>query len=384
MKKILLTAFASVLTICIFATDSLTILSPVTSIVYQRDISSKAVIPVKGTCPMQATSIRARLIARARGQGVTTKWITIGAAREGAFSGSITGQAGWYDLEVCATNANKEIAVSTVQRVGIGEVFVIVGHSVAQGGEINIEGSADERAVTVAANNKSDEFNNYYLKTGDPKYLPPPQFTQASTGVALAPFGSNSYFWSKFAEYVVKKINLPVLIYNAAFGGTSLEHWAKSSQNIQFEHGFVRSGIRMPYINLYNTLVKYIPVTGVRAILADQGQNDAGQKSADTIFNNYATFLEQARKDLGFPGLTVVVNRQMPANSPQVRMAQERMIRQAYSFAGPDYDKAMTKEDRYDGIHLSESGLRKAALLWADALTPQFYQTVVPWLPSFK
>jgi hypothetical protein len=353
--------------------------------VYQRNNNNQAAIQVKGTCPSNTTSIEVRLAARSRGQGISTKWEKIADnVSEGNFSGIITAQAGWYNLEVCARNKNRKIAASTVERVGIGEVFVIVGHSVAQGGEINIEGSSDERAITIAANNKSDEFNNYYLKTGDRKYLPEPQFTQASTGVALAPFGSGSYFWSKFAEHVVKKLNLPVLIYNAAFGGTSLEHWAKSSQNIQFEHGFVRSPIRMPYINLYNTLIKYIPLTGVRAILADQGQNDAGQKSADTIFFNYKAFVQQARKDLEYAGLTVVVNQQAPPNSPQVRIAQERMIKEPYSFPGPDYDKEMIKEDRYDGIHLSESGLRKAAVLWADALTPEFYKTATPWMPLFK
>lgn len=385
IKKYLFVSFISFLSVSLFAADSLKIVSPVTNIVYQRDNDNKAVIQVKGICPSHTTSIEARLVARSKGQGVSTGWIKIAGNISGdTFSGVITAQAGWYNLEVCARNKNKKIAVSTIDRVGIGEVFIIVGHSVAQGGDINIEGSSDERAITIAANNKSDEFNNYYLKTGDPKYLPAPKFTQAATGVALAPFGSNSYFWSKFAEYVVKKINLPVLIYNAAFGGTSLEHWAKSSQGIQFEHGFVKSAIRMPYINLYNTLNKYIPLTGVRAILADQGQNDAGQKSADTIFANYKTFVQQARNDLGFPGLTVVVNQQTPANSPQVRIAQERMIKESYSFPGPDYDKVLLKEDRYDGIHLSESGLRKAAVLWADALTPGFYKTVVPWMPSFK
>lgn len=368
----------------VIASDSLRITSPVTRIVFQRDNTNKAAVHIKGVCPTGSSSIEARLVARFSGQGTSTRWIKIDKPTSENFSGNITAQAGWYDLEIRAKKKNKNVATAKVERVGIGEVFIVVGHSVAQGGEITLDGSADDRVSVVAANNKTDEFNNYYLKTGDPKYLPQPGFAQAAAGIAPAPFGHNPYFWSKFGEYVAKKINLPVLIYNAAFGGTSLEHWAKSAQNIQFEHGFVRSAIRMPYINLRNTLVKYIPLTGVRAILADQGQNDNQQKSADTIFNNYKIFLEQARIDLDYPGLTVVVNQQTPSNAPQVRVAQERIIKEPFSFPGPDYDKGLIKEDRYDGIHLSESGLRKAAVMWADALTPEFFETVKPWLPSFK
>lgn len=379
--RVFIIMIVSIISSAAFSQDSLTIISPVSRIVYQRNINNEARVFIEGKTPGQASSVQARLVPRAKNQGTATKWITIDNNIEsGNYSGAINAQAGWYNLEVCAKKGNKKIAETTLERVGIGEVFIIVGHSVAQGGEINIEGAEDDRANLVAANNKTDQFNNFYLKTGDPKYLPEPQFAQAASGIAPAPFGHNSYFWSKFADYVVKKNNIPVLIYNAAFGGTSLEHWAKSSQNIQFEHGFVRSGIRMPYINLKNTIDKYIPYTGVRAILADQGQNDAGQKSADTILNNYKIFMQQARTDLNFPALTVVVNQQAP--SPAVKEAQQRMLKEPYTFPGPDYDKSLIKEDKYDGIHLSESGLRKAAKLWADALTPEFFSTVKPWIPK--
>jgi hypothetical protein len=384
MRKISL-IFLLISTINGISQDSLTIISPVTRIVYQRDLNNKAAVFVKGNCPANTTTIEARLIAREKGQGVSTKWATISnEINNNNYSGTITAQAGWYNLEVCAKNKNKKLAQATLERVGIGEVFVVVGHSVAQGGEINLEGATDDRVSTVAVNEKSETFNNSYLKTGDMKYLPDPVFVHASTNIAHAPFGHNSYFWSKFADNVAKKNNVPVLIYNAAFGGTSLEHWSKSSQGIQFEHGFVRSNIRMPYINLYNTLKKYIPLTGIRALLADQGQNDNGRKSEDSVLTDYKIFMQQARKDLDDDQLTVVVNRQTPSNALWIRNVQERMLKEPNAFKGPDYDKDLNKEDKYDGIHLSKSGLEKASVLWADALTPEFFSTVKPWMPSFK
>lgn len=358
--------------------------TPVERIVYQRNNQNKAIIPVKGQCSPGIPYVEVRLVAREVGQGTTTPWQKIKIAPgSNAFSGNVEATGGWYILEVRGSKKfRKEIA--RIERVGVGEVFIAVGHSVAQGGEFNAEGSADDRVSTVLLDEKLERFDKQYLTTGDPQYLPDPVFVQAASGVAQAPFAHGSYFWSKFGELVAKKENVPVLIYNAAFGGTNLEHWAKSSQGIQFEHGFVRSKIRMPYVNLLNTFKKYIPLTGVRALLADHGQNDAGEKDPAKILDNYKTFISQARKDLDFGELALVVNRQMPDKAPAVREAQEKMILEPNCFAGPDYNKDLVKEDKYDGIHLSKSGVNKAAELWAKALTKDFFQRSHPYLPHWQ
>ncbi|MEO5647431.1 MAG: sialate O-acetylesterase [Chitinophagaceae bacterium] len=356
---------------------------PVSRIVYQRDNKDNAIIQIRGEVEDNVSSMEARLIARKKGEGTNTKWKRIAKnIPAGDFSGLLTGKAGWYNLEVRAKKGKRILYTTVVERVGIGEVFVVAGHSVAQGGDINIEGATDDRVSTIAVHEKSEVFQKY-LETGDPQYLPEPKFVQAASGVAQAPFGHDNYFWSKFAELLARKENVPVLIYNAAFGGTNLVHWAKATKGIQFEHSFVKSKIRMPYINLLNTFKKYIPLTGLRAILADHGQNDAGEKNADIIFDNYKIFIRQAREDLQYPELALVVNRQTPKDAPAVRIAQERMIKEPYSFAGPDYDRLLP-EDHVDGIHLNASGEEKAAVMWANALTPEFFKASVPWLPSWK
>ena len=363
--------------------DSLRVSMPVSRIVYQRSNENMAIIQVIGTVPEKATLIEARLVARATGQGNTTKWKAIAKNKsKGAFSGLLKGGGGWYNLEVRAMNGKQTVAVVAVERVGIGEVFVITGHSVAQGGDINIEGATDDRISTIRLEEKSPRFETY-LKTGDPQYLPELEFVQAATGIAHAPFGHNNYFWSKFGEILAQKENVPVLIYNAGFGGTSLEHWAKSSQHILFEHGFVRSAFRMPYINLLNALVKYIPSTGIRVILSDQGQNDSGQKNADSIVQNYQTVIRQARHDLQYAELAMVVNRQTPKAAPAVRLAQNRMASEPYCFPGPDYD-LLLKDDTVDGVHLSASGEEKVAIMWVQALTKRFFKLSKPWLPTWK
>lgn len=365
--------------------NSIKISVPSERIVYQRNNQNIAWVPVRGVCTEGMKYVEVRLVARQEGQGLTTEWQKIKVLRkQTVFSGTLQASGGWYRLEVRGGGKKFASVTTTVERVGVGEVFIAVGHSVAQGGEINIEGASDDRVSTVALDEKLERFDKKYLTTGDPQYLPEPVFVQAATGVAQAPFGHGSYFWSRFAELTVKKENVPVLIYNAAFGGTNLEHWAKATQGIQFEHGFVRSKIRMPYINLLNAFTRYISLTGVRALLADHGQNDAGEKDPLQIVNNYKIFIAQARKDLGHPQLALVVNRQHPANAPAVRQAQELMLKEPYCFPGPDYDKDLEASDKYDGIHLSKSGVEKAAVLWSQALTIAFFQQSSPWLPSFK
>jgi hypothetical protein len=120
-------------------------------------------------------------------------------------------------------------------------------------------------------------------------------------------------------------------------------------------------------------------VTGLRAILADQGQNDWPERDEDRILTNYKAWIDQARKDAGFPDLAVVVNRQSPPDGfGQIRRVQDRMIKEdPHCFPGPDYD-TLAKEDTTDKVHLSEPGLRKAARLWSNALDADFFKAAVP------
>lgn len=361
--------------------DSIHIASPVSRIVYQRDGNNKATVHIRGNYTGAIKTSRARLVVRKEQRGSSTGWQTLEVDRGGNFSGNVVSVAGWYDLELELTPTKGKIRRTKVERIGIGEVFVTAGHSVAQGGDINGGGAGDDRVSTIALDEKSPTFQKY-LETGNPQYLPPLQFVNAGPGIAHAPFGHGTYFWSEFAGCVAKKWDVPVLIFNAAFGGTNLEHWAKATRGENFEHGFVKSRIRMPYINLFNAMRRYISVTGLRAILADHGQNDNGERDAQVIFNNYKVFMEAARRDLAWDQLALVVNRQTTPTSTAIRQAQEMMIKEPNSFPGPDYDSAMLPEDRYDGIHLSLPGIKKAANLWCEALDRKFFDESKPFIPG--
>jgi len=365
------------------AKTSLSITSPTNRLVFQRSQAGNATIAVAGNCAWSGVAVEARLVDVATGKA--GDWHALGTVHpDSGYRGQLTIAAGWYSLEVRAQGKGN-VATAMVERVGVGEVFVVVGHSVAHGGLINLPGATDDRVNTIALPAGDMEMQRRYRFTGDPRFLPDVVGTHFDSNVQPAPAGNGTYFWAAFAEHVAKAQNVPVLLLNAAFGGTSLEHWAKSARGEPFEHPFVPASIRMPYIRLEHALTKYCAVTGLRAILADQGQNDWPEKDESKIFANYRAWIEQARKDAHFPGLAVVVNRQSPPDGfGQIRRVQERMIKEVpFCFPGADYD-TLAKEDTVDRIHLSESGEKRAARLWAEALNATFFKNAVPLLPAIS
>ena len=356
--------------------------SPANRLVFQRDLHGNATIPIAGKSSWPGGIVEARLslVDSTNKEG---SWRRIGTTlQDGSFSTELPATNGWYGLEVRVREGRIVSAPASVERVGVGEVFVIVGHSVAQGGSTNLSGASDDRVNTVAWPNEASSTRREYERTGKSRWLPPLVGVKYGDGVQPAPFGNGPYFWAQFAERIARTQGVPVLIFNAAFGGTSLEHWAKSARGEAFEHSFVKSALRMPYINLHHALREYALVTGVRAVLADQGQNDWPEPDSNKVFQNYKTWVDQARLDLGFPNLAIVVNRQTPpGGKSQIRRAQERMVQECpHCWPGADYDHLLPV-DRYDGIHLSEPGMRHAAALWADALDASFFRKVEPYQP---
>jgi len=362
------------------AKPTLTVLAPANRLVFQRDQAGNATIAVAGQCAWPGASVEARTVDVSTGKAGA--WTTLGTVRQDlGYQGRVMAPAGWYTLEVRARGEGIE-ASATVDRVGVGEVFIVVGHSVAHGGHINLPGAEDDRVNTIALPAGDLESQRRYQFSGDPQFLPKAIGRHFDSNVQPAPAGRGTYFWAAFAEHVARAQNVPVLVLNAAFGGTSLEHWARSARGETFEHGFVNASLRMPYIRLEHALTRYASVTGLRAILADQGQNDWPEKDEERILANYKAWIDQARKDAGFPDLAVVVNRQSPpGGAGQIRRVQERMIKEhPHCFPGADYD-TLAKEDTTDKVHLSEPGAKKAARLWADALDANFFRSAKP-LPA--
>ena len=360
------------------------VFTPLNRQIQQRDNLNRAIVKVSGqTETFGVVRVRCRFVP-VQG-GVDTGWLDLSLSGT-TFSGLPVVNGGWYMLVIEGLNViGTAVEKANVERVGIGEVFLVAGHSVAHGDANPIAGSISDRISAIPL--PGEPYAKPYGDSGLASDLPDMKFVQYGSGIRPAPFGTNQYFWSKFAGTLSDRVNVPVMIMNAGFGGSNLVHWAMSSQGQQFQHGFIRSDIGMPYANVRNALNKYARLTGIRAILADHGQNDYDSRDETAILTNYQTWVTQARTDLGFTKLAVLINRQTPyITMPNVdhgvwiRRVQDRMTTFPDCFPGPDYD-LLTVSDRYDHIHLTPAGQEKAAQMWSEAVSQTFWNGSTPFIP---
>lgn len=354
---------------------------PVNRMVVQRDVNNRARVQIAGSYNRQLDLIEARALVRVNGQGTTTAWSTIQLnPANGQFSGNLDVTGGWYKIQVRGSKGGSLVAVDSVDRFGVGEVFAIIGHSNAQGSSCivdgvnkcpSINGASDDRVTVVAVDPNTDTFRQY-LNTADTQYLPGLNFDQLMTHNGSSPFGEYAWLWGRMGDELVGRLNVPVLLYNAGFGGTTIQYNYWAAYDIPFQHSFVRYDLRMPYANLRNLMNLYVPTTGIRAVLIQHGENDRGNP-ADSTYKYYSKVIDKMRTEFNKPdlGCIVALSSFVGGRFDNVRAAQSQIIGRANykAFQGPDLDQISSIDDRPDGIHYSPTGQVKAGNLWAAAIS---------------
>jgi uncharacterized repeat protein (TIGR01451 family) len=371
------------------AIAQLNVTYPVERMIVQRNNSNQATVQIAGSYAQLLDAVEARAVARSAGQGTTTDWTTLQANPiNGQFNGALQISGGWYQIEVRGRRNGQIVATDAVTRFGVGEVFAIIGHSNAQGSSCvrdgvdyctTIDGATDDRVTVVPLDQSTPEFRAYE-QTANTNYLPGLVFNQLATYSGLSPFAQFSWFWGKMGDLLVQRINVPVLIYNAGFGGSNMEANYKSAYDIPFDHFFIKYAIRMPYVNIRNIMNLYIPATGIRSVLIHHGENDRSN-ATDVIATHYFGVIDKVRQEFSKPNLAMLVatSSYVGGRFDNVRNAQAQVInRSDYNvFPGPDLDN-MTA--RPDGIHYSPDGQRQVAQLWSDAITNDFFTKSQPYM----
>ncbi|WP_338870891.1 hypothetical protein WBJ53_23950 [Spirosoma sp. SC4-14] len=369
---------------------------PVSRMVIQRNNNNQATVQIAGSYSQPLDAIEAHVVARATGQGTSTDWTTIQSnPSNGQFSGTLTVNGGWYKIEVRGKRNGQIVGLDSVDRFGVGEVFAIVGHSNAQGSSCYVDGTdhcptmpgaVDDRVTVVPLDQSTPEFSQYE-NTANTNYLPGLIFGQLATFSGISPFARMSWFWGHMGDVLVQRINVPVLIYNAGFGGSNMEQTYDAAYDIPFEHGFIKYSIRMPYVNFRNIMNLYVPATGIRAVLLQHGENDRGN-STDLIVTHHYGVIDKSRQEFNKPNLAwiVAISSYVGGQFDNVRQAQFQVINRAnyLTFQGPDLDVVHSLEDRPDGIHFSPTGQPKAGELWANAITDTYLQTIQPYMAEIQ
>ncbi|RFS14465.1 T9SS type A sorting domain-containing protein [Emticicia sp. C21] len=348
---------------------------PVSRIVFQRNNANLANVNITGSYFQQLDRIDARAFPVYPGQGNEVGWTTIqDYLTTGIFNGFLQLSGGWYNIEVRGVLNGQVVTSSILERVGVGEVFIVAGQSNAQGdpsysgGAI---GASDDRVSTI----------DYYNAALNENQLPF-QFSHMNNFSRMAPYNYVPWFWGRLGDKLAQKYNVPVLFYGAALGGINVSAWERSSrgEDLRKELPSFIAVAGMPFRALQAALQQYVPRTGVRAVLWQQGESD-DQTSANAYFNRLKIVIEASRNNSGKGDLAWVVARSSRNPTPHQNVidGQNITIDQVHNvFRGPNTDEITGANFRADGVHFHNEGLNRAAEYWNDALNDNFFASSQP------
>ena len=367
-----------ILLLCIISIETysqIQITFPVTRIVFQRNNQNQAYVNIAGSYFQLLDRIDARAIPINGGQG--TDWITIqNTLNSGIFNGSLLLNGGWYNIELRGVLNGNTVTSTTLERVGVGEVFIVSGQSNAQGDASysgGATGASDDRVSTI----------DYYDAALNEDALPF-QFSHMGDFTRMSPYNYVPWFWSRLGDKLAQRLNVPVLFYGAALGGIGSEVWRRSveGQDLRQELPTFIKVQGMPYRGLKAALQRYVTRTGVRAVLWQHGESDENIL-AELYYANVKTIIDKSREDSKKGDLAWVVARSSrnPTTHQNVIDGQNFIInRMSNVFNGPTTDEITGSNLRADGIHFHRDGLNRAAEYWNSSLNDSFFNNSQPLL----
>ncbi|WP_185155380.1 sialate O-acetylesterase [Rudanella paleaurantiibacter] len=350
--------------------QSITLSTPQARVVYQRALNNEARVPVTGIAPTGTTRIEARLLPLTEGLGTSTNWQSLSFINgTTAFRGHVRAQGGWYQLQVRAKAGFAVLAQTTLNRVGVGEVFVVAGQSNALGVFEESVDATDDR-VSCIDSRQDDPAEQCLL-------LP---FSRAGAKTNVGP-ANPPYIWTILGDSLTRRLNVPVLFLGAAQGGTSSSEWAQTASG-------VGPAYLSPYRRLGVALRHYAARTGLRAVLWHQGESDnLGGTSVQTYVNNLLTVIQKTRQQTGFAQLPWLMSRASyisGTTSNAIIQAQNNLITSTQNiWPGPETDLYTSDSLRLDGLHFGgNKGLSLLATLWNERLSGQFFNSATPFMPD--
>ncbi len=337
--------------------------------VIQRDARNEAAVDIRGCCDTSADRIEVRFVPFGDNPefGETTPWHRV-APWFDAFSTVMTVKAGWYRIEVQQYRGEELLDHLFLHPFGVGEVFALFGHSLVQGGELGAPGASDLRVSCLVQDANPPTAETVPLEFGPLK-----------SGSGFGPFHGAPYAWGLLGDRLVKRLKVPVLFYGCGFGGTNIEHNYKTIRRIPFEHGFCRFNQGMPFRPLGLVLQRFVPETGIRAILCQHGINDSGLNDRAAEFRDMFHFvIDYTRATFTLPDLAWVLTRESKPGTPfeNIRATIDRMLAEEREvYPGPDFARyTATTEGRDDRIHLaSPTDCELYARIWDEALNDDFF-----------
>jgi NPCBM/NEW2 domain/Carbohydrate esterase, sialic acid-specific acetylesterase len=370
----------------------ITISNPLNNAIYQRNAASQANLVISGSYNANiVTAVQAKL-TNADNNVVVIDWTIIAQnPSKGYYSGTLYNvPAGWYSLEVRSLKSGVVLNTTSLNRVGIGDVFMIAGQSNAQGYIYNNYLGASSPKVTT-------HNNGVYCSNQD---FPFPNLTQLSGTVKPSSAGRDAWCYGKLGDDLVAQNGFPVAFFNSGASGASSENWKVSSDgqptnnpftglqfcSVTFENNGLPYSVGLPYSNFKRGLNYYNSMFGARAVLWHQGESDRFLGISTAAYqSNVSYVINKSRADFSsnLPWVISRVSYESSTTSAAVISGQNNLINgSAQIFAGPMTDGVNNTTDpgSRDGIdlHFQNQGLVALANNWKAYLDPFFFNNASP------
>ncbi|HEX4794848.1 MAG TPA: sialate O-acetylesterase [Humisphaera sp.] len=354
--------------ICSAADPSLKIDSPLPYQIFQRQSRGQGVITIAGHVEGTSSAVlEFRFIENGAEGSAPGAWKSIPfAPNSHDFKTTATIPAGgWYTLDVRLREGDRTVTQASVDRFGVGEVFVIAGQSNSTNyGPEPQKVSSDHVA----------SFDGRTWRIADDPQL----------GVQDRSRGGS--FLPAFGDAMYAKYKVPIGVASAGAGSTSVRQWLPKGHKIDV-HPTTNSYIKEIGPNqwestgqLYDGLIHRIQALGprgFRALLWHQGESDAGQARAgfgdrQISAEQYRKLMEEliadSRKDAGwdFPWFVAQATYHSAddPSDPEFRAAQKSLWDSGVALPGPDTDALVG--DLRAGVHFNAKGLQAHGKLWAE------------------
>ena len=307
-----------------------TIQSPDEHQIIQRDEYNKAVFPVSGSTKYTVDLIEGRYITLET--GFESEWVSLAVPLSSNFYGTIEVPTGWHRLELRFMNEGTQVALHTVNPVGVGEVFIVAGQS-------NSANSGD--APLTPTDSRVSTWGPSGWRFG---YDPQP----AATDNRGSP-------WPVAGDLLASRYDVPIGFLSVGYGGTQVDRWVPSQNDL------------FPRIT---DALDAVEPNGARAILWHQGESNAGGTAAEDYARMLGEVVLGSREYAGYEIPWIVARVSFVPNGDPVKMGwiidgQNAVIDEdPLTFQGPYTDDLNGTQWRYDTIHFNEAGLREHASRW--------------------
>ena len=324
--------------------------------------------------------LSARVIRPAVEKGaeeVVLDWQPVTVEKEsGKFVAKLnTPAGGWYRVELRLVESDeadspndkdgRAPATTTIEHVGVGEVFVVAGQS-------NSTNWGSERQSTRTGMVSSFDGARWVL-ANDPQ----PGVQDGSQGGSC---------WPAFGDALFELYHVPIGVASTGAGATSVRQWLPKGEqmtNLPTISTLVREvkpGVWEATGELFAGLTRRLDAlgpNGCRAVLWHQGESDAGQARAgypadrQISGKQYGEFLEtvvsasrkEAKWDLPWFTAQATYHSETDAADEEFRAAQRDLWPRGVTLEGPDTD-ALGPKYR-DGVHFNAQGLAAHGQQWA-------------------